>query len=342
MRIIILLLMTIMTVNTARAQIEKGRYSLDTIESFGSQSVFSSDDNNENLRSAPRELFKKYLFVSLDVFHNNRIYFSVERHFDTGNTLTWKFSDYIGNLIQTETNVYIVKNPLIHMKLEVNQNGDIEIFIYSRVEHIDSKGIYNRLQNSFLYESHKYILKRKHSDSGSQTLLQKTKLGSFLYFGINYGAYKVLENKIIWEDTTKWSSKEEIRELDDVDMLSFEVCHHSNDFYLFYKTAVQNFPVIYTDYAKDKKHVYYQGMIMSDVNPAEFKVLDPLYVRANNNVFWQNTVITGADAETFESINGGYAMDRNNFYFKGQVVKKDKNIRKLLKEKQEKLSRLNK
>jgi len=35
-------------------------------------------------------------------------------------------------------------------------------------------------------------------------------------------------------------------------------------------------------------------------------------------------------------------LDRNNFYFKGQVVKKDKNIRKLLKEKQEKLSRLNK
>ena len=332
-----MILMVIMTANNVHAQIEKGHYSLEIVESFSSKSVFSSD-NNESLRSAPRELFKKYLFVSLDVFDNKKAYFSIERSFDTGNTLNTQFGDYIVDLIQTETNIYTVKDPRIDMKLEVKQNGDVEIFTYGRIEHVDSKGIFNRLQNSFVYENYTYVLKRRCSDSGTQTLPQKTKLESFLHLGINHGAYKMFENKVVWEDITKWSSKEEIRELEGVDIRSFEVCHHANDFYLILKASTQTFPTIYTDYAKDKKHVYYQGMIMQDVNPDEFQVLDPLYARARENIFWQNTVIFDADAETFESINGGYAIDKNNFYFKGQVVKKDKNITKLLKEKEEKRS----
>ena len=52
-----MILMVIMTANNAHAQLEKGHYALEIVESFSSKSVFSSD-NNESLRSAPRELFK--------------------------------------------------------------------------------------------------------------------------------------------------------------------------------------------------------------------------------------------------------------------------------------------
>jgi len=312
------------------AQPEKGHYILIKKEPFYHFDEISSFITKEKICSSSPEFSKTYFCVFLEVFDGNRIYLHIKTSFNTGNTITRRSGDYFVDLTAVGGNSYSGENRSIKLTLEINKNNEIEILVHNRVEFLHSKGILNRKENSFIVDKTRYTFK-KESDtqliSAHEAITKSDKLIGL--FGVNYGAYKVFKEYIVWEDITKWDSKKEVNKLDNVDINSFEVYNHPyKPFYLILISSHLNFPDGYTDYAKDKKHVYYQGKIMPDVDPSDFQIIDPLHAKTNTEVYYKGTIIPNADADTFEGINGGYAIDKNQYYHQGKIVKKDKNIKK--------------
>jgi len=76
-------------------------------------------------------------------------------------------------------------------------------------------------------------------------------------------------------------------------------------------------------YAKDKKNVYYLGLIIPEADPSSFKIMDFIYSKDKNNVYYvatspdkpvQISKIVGADVKSFKFFDDYISMDKNNVY----------------------------
>lgn len=87
-------------------------------------------------------------------------------------------------------------------------------------------------------------------------------------------------------------------------------------------------------YGKDKDHVYYEGEIMDNLDPATFIVFperyyplataDLAYTKDANAAYYNQELIEEADAKTFFYLNIDlYAQDMNNFYYAGEPLNVD-------------------
>lgn len=337
MKIILLLLLTMSTAY-ANAQLTSGHYSLTKKEYLDAEYIrynwgneLCECDSIPNIWGLGLESY----CASLDVFGGTIAYFKTGTLFDTGNTRSTAMGDYLIVPIPVSKNRYVVKSKLIELEVEVINRDEVEVTVYSCVMNHNSRGIFNRYQNIPRQEKVKYYLKKKSPAPKSLAFKNGTMLEPLIKsLGINYNAYKVFEDKVIWEDITGWDSKQEVREVEQVDAKTFEVYKYQGDFHLISEAAHRGYPPIYSDYAKDSNHVYYQGQVVKEVNPTDFEVLDPLHAKTSKNAYCRSEVIPAVDIATFESLNGGYTMDKNHYYREGKVVRKDDNIKKLLKEKQ--------
>jgi len=330
----LLCLFSVMIITTnSNAQLVEGSYSLIKEEHTSLLEGYRYAEVGNCVKDSIWRMGLQYQCKSLQVFDNNKIYFSTTRYFDTGNTTSSSSGDYTIELIPLAENRYKAKNKLIELTLTVN-NDEVEILVHNRVLHTHSRGIVNRLENISVNENIKYIFKRSGDvEKGSVDNVEKGLEYWVKMLGVSYGGYRVTEQKIVFEDISHWDSKKEVREIDQPDFTTFEVLKHNfREFYLIMETAQMHFPA-YTDYAKDSKKVYYQGTVIEDINPTDFQVIDPLYAKTSENIYYKNEVIPNADTSTFESLNGGYAKDINHYYRNGEIVKKDKNIKRLLREK---------
>lgn len=62
----------------------------------------------------------------------------------------------------------------------------------------------------------------------------------------------------------------------------------------------ESFSVLYNDYAKDNKHVYYGSEVINDADPVSFQVLDIIYTKDKNFVYEYGRKIPGANPQTFQ------------------------------------------
>ena len=317
----ILFLFIITIAANANAQIVKGKYDL----------IKEGYPNNCVVDSEWRMGQTNYCY-KLNVLKGNRIYFSTTSYSNTGNTSSLQSGDYLVKLTPIAENHYEAKNKLITMTVTIINDDELELLVTDRIIHINVRGIANRVECFPVFENKKYVFKR--SETGNKNAIPVTKTAlekSVKSFGINYGGYKVIGRKVIFEDITQWSKKKEVQKIKQPNINTFEVLTHNyTNFFLIMSRSHMSFPARYTDYAKDKNHVYFQGKIIENINPNDFKVIDPLHAKTNRNVYFKNTIIPNADIDTFESLNGGYSMDKNNYYREGVVVEENEDIEMLL------------
>lgn len=82
----------------------------------------------------------------------------------------------------------------------------------------------------------------------------------------------------------------------------------------------------YSDYAKDKNNVYYQGEVVEGVENTYFQCLGGAYAKTDKNIYYAGKLIPNADVATFENINHAHAKDKNGYYLNGKRIKKNKFI----------------
>ena len=310
-----LFLMTI-TIN-ANAQIAEGKYNFIEDEYLDDFTVAYAGQGS-------------YSF-ELNVLKDNRIYFSTTRSID-GSYLLLQSGDYLVKLTPVAKNRYEAKTKLTTMIVTIINDNELELLVPNRVIHVDTVGRMNGGKCVSVFENEKYVFKRSKTKNEDAIPVTETALEkSVKLLGINYGGYKVTDCKIIFEDQTNWSRKKEVQEIKQPDINTFEVLTHNyTDFFLIQSWYHISFPAGYTDYAKDKNHVYFQGEIIENINPDDFKVIDPLHSKTSKNIYFKNTIVPNADIDTFESLNGGYSMDKNNYYQEGVVVEENEDIEMLL------------
>ena len=349
-----------MFANEIKAQLIEGRYFLTKKEyldppRFGNYSEIIIDDND----SIHLQLYKHYERATLDVYDNREIYLKTCSSGDLGNFSSFISGDYKIELTPVGNNVYEAKNNLIHLMLTMRQDGEIEILIYNRIIFWSRRGIFNIDENVPVDENIRYFFTRKGEikDVSTEEKICDVELESMIeHLGINYGGYRVVRQKVIFEDPTSCFEKKDLREVERVDLRTFEV-------HMFFHSA---FPQVYTDYAKDAERAFYQGETIENVDPNDFIIINPLHAKTSKNiyfknaiipnaevetfeilytfpqvytdyakdaerVFYQGEVIPNADVETFELLNHVYARDKNRYYRDGKIIKKDKNVRELLK-----------
>lgn len=71
------------------------------------------------------------------------------------------------------------------------------------------------------------------------------------------------------------------------------------------------------EYAKDEKHVYWRGSIISNAEPASFELLPGRYARDHQHVYLDQNIVEGADPMTFQKLPGKeiWGRDKNDFYY---------------------------
>ena len=77
-----------------------------------------------------------------------------------------------------------------------------------------------------------------------------------------------------------------------------------------------------SDYGKDKKHVYYKGILLPNSDAKTFIFLNDNYTKDKNNVYYEGEIIQDADSKTFKKIDkDGYRwMDKNNTFIDGKKI----------------------
>ena len=64
--------------------------------------------------------------------------------------------------------------------------------------------------------------------------------------------------------------------------------------------------------------VYYDNIVLEDVDLKSFIILNKYYARDKENIYWKEEKIDGIDTDSFEILDINYSRDRNNVYgFKG-------------------------
>lgn len=85
--------------------------------------------------------------------------------------------------------------------------------------------------------------------------------------------------------------------------------------------ACQNpdaFCALSNKYAKDDKHVYYEGAVLKKADPETFVVLDSFYAADGRHVYCGNRIVE-ADAKTFVVLKDGYAKDCEHLFLRGFI-----------------------
>ncbi len=113
---------------------------------------------------------------------------------------------------------------------------------------------------------------------------------------IIFSDYKIIDNKIYFNNTLLQFQSKDSFELFEPDSKTFEVI---NDFY-----------------AKDKYTVYYGSVNIIMADPATFKLLAGRFSKDKNNIYCWTTIIPKADPRTFEIIDilKDLTRDENNEY----------------------------
>ena len=262
---------------------------------------------------------------------NNQIFFRTSSFFDSGNTYSSTLGYYLVDTTLSD-DIYIGENKNIALSLKTISEDEIELSVSRRIVQIDSQGIINVSVNSELKADYIYCFKKV--DSISENFISE-KLEAFNsrvdQLGIAYGDYIIQGADVFWRQSARSFLKPEVRKVEILDNTTFKVLEPTyRGFYLFYGESLQMFSNAYTDYAKDAKSVYYQGLKIKGLDPYDFQIVDHVYAKSSKHIYYMDSIIDGADVESFSSINGGYAKDKKHYYYKGKVVKKDKNIKKLL------------
>ena len=80
----------------------------------------------------------------------------------------------------------------------------------------------------------------------------------------------------------------------------------------------------FSDYAKDKKNVYYRGEILKGADSESIELVGRFYGYAKDNkrVYYRGKLLSGADPKTFQELRGfSYARDKRNIYYQEKLMK---------------------
>ena len=83
-----------------------------------------------------------------------------------------------------------------------------------------------------------------------------------------------------------------------------------------------SFEIIDSTYAKDKAHVYYNGVQIPDSDPATFELLDFTYARDTRHVYLNGQIFNN-DPAHFENISGNIYRDSQYIYWNGSSISED-------------------
>lgn len=78
---------------------------------------------------------------------------------------------------------------------------------------------------------------------------------------------------------------------------------------------------VYTDYAHDSTHVYFQYFLIPAADKSTFSILLDHYSHDAKTVFYEATPLKGADLASFHMLERGYAKDAKRVYYKGKVLR---------------------
>lgn len=82
-------------------------------------------------------------------------------------------------------------------------------------------------------------------------------------------------------------------------------------------------------YVKDKHHVYLDGQIVAQADPATFRFMNErysAYAKDNKNIYFAGQIVKEADRQSFSWVNdkrnheNGYFKDKAHIYYDGQIV----------------------
>lgn len=94
--------------------------------------------------------------------------------------------------------------------------------------------------------------------------------------------------------------------------------HSSSTFQYVNENEIQSLKKIDgSDYRKDERYVYYEGIILTGADPATFVYVGNGYGKDANKVYASGFVLDGADPNTFTILNDTYAKDKRYVYAYG-------------------------
>lgn len=112
---------------------------------------------------------------------------------------------------------------------------------------------------------------------------------------------------INWQDNDVWAKDSrcvyyDSLRLDGVDMATFQVVNR--------------------DYAVDKNHVYMDGVVLAEADPATFETMaNVFYYRDKSHVWYFKRMIEGADPSTFRSIeNTNFNIDKSHVWYEERLI----------------------
>lgn len=85
---------------------------------------------------------------------------------------------------------------------------------------------------------------------------------------------------------------------------------------------VGSFQVIDSEYAKDKSHVYFNGVVIPDSDPATFEILETWFSRDKNHVYVSGQIFTN-DPANFEHVDGNVYIDSQHIYWDTEPISDD-------------------
>lgn len=82
---------------------------------------------------------------------------------------------------------------------------------------------------------------------------------------------------------------------------------------------VKTFQIIDSEYAKDKSHVYFNGVVIPDSDPATFEILETWFSRDKNHVYVSGQIFTN-DPANFEHVDGNIYIDSQYIYWSTKPI----------------------
>ena len=102
-------------------------------------------------------------------------------------------------------------------------------------------------------------------------------------------------NEDFWAKDSRCAYYDSVR-IDGVDLSTFNIVGHR--------------------LAKDKYHVYMDGLVLADADPATFESIEgSLYYRDKSHVWDYNKLLVGADPATFEILQKSYVRDKSHVWY---------------------------
>ncbi|GAA6145138.1 DKNYY domain-containing protein [Thalassolituus maritimus] len=84
---------------------------------------------------------------------------------------------------------------------------------------------------------------------------------------------------------------------------------------------ISSFRVLTTEYARDLKHIYFDGKIVDSVDIDSFQLLSRMHAKDKNSVYILGQREPRADLQTFEALGESYyAKDKNSVWYFYDIV----------------------